>query len=136
MIGNIREYDVRRWPQEVMRSFTLSVMAYTESTRRKRAKAREAVQEIRRQRLEDEKANLRALNVFFDAKYRLARVDVWLDDRIAELHAQADARRITDQQDAANALAGMISRGMTVEEIARMAGMTAETIDGFLKRRT
>lgn len=114
----------------------MSVMAYTESTRRKRAKARESAQEIRRQRLEDERANLRALNVFLDAKYRLAKVDLWLDDRIAELHAKADARRITDQQDAANALAGMIARGMTVEEIARMAGMTAETVNGYLMRGT
>lgn len=111
-------------------------MAYTESTRRKRAKAREAAQEIRRQRLEDERANLRALNVFLDAKYRLARVDLWLDDRIAELHAQADRRRTIHRQEAANALAQMVARGMTVEEIARMAGMTAETIDGFLNRRT
>lgn len=111
-------------------------MAYTESTRRKRAEAREARQAARRQRLEDEKANLRALNLFLDAKYRLAKVDLWLDDRIAELHAQADTRRITDQQDAANALAGMIARGMSVEEIARMAGMTAETVNGYLKRST
>lgn len=111
-------------------------MAYTQSTRQKRAEAREALQATRRERLENERANLRALNVFLDAKYRLAKVDLWLDDRIAELHSQADTRRITDQQDAANALAGMIARGMTVEEIARMAGMTAETINGFLKRST
>jgi len=111
-------------------------MAYTESTRRKRAKAREAAQEIRRQHLEDERANLRALNVFLDAKYRLARVDLWLDDRIAELHAQADRRRTTHRQEAANALAQMVARGMTVEEIARMAGMTAETVTGYLKRST
>lgn len=111
-------------------------MAYTQSTRQKRAGAREALQATRRERLENERANLRALNVFLDAKYRLAKVDLWLDDRIAELHAQADTRRITDQQDAASALAGMIARGMTVEEIARMAGMTAETIDSLLKRST
>ena len=115
-----------------MRRLTLSAMAYTESTRRKRAKAREAAQEIRRQRLEDEKANLRALNVFFDAKYRLAKVELWLDDRIAELHAKADTRRTIHQQEAANALAGMIARGMTVEKIARMAGMTAQTVERYL----
>ena len=111
-------------------------MAYTESTRRKRAKAREAAQEIRRHRLEDERANLRALNVFLDAKYRLARVDIWLDDRIAELHAQADRRRTIHRQEAANALAQMVARGMTVEEIARIAGMTAETVNGYLTPST
>ena len=115
-----------------MRSFTLSVMAYTESTRQKRAKAREAAQEIRRQRLEDEKANLRALNLFLDAKYRLTKVELWLGDRIAELHARAGTRRSRHRQDAANALADMIARGMTVEEIARMAGMTVENVERYL----
>lgn len=114
----------------------MSAMAYTESTRRKRAKAREAAQEIRRQRLEDEKANLRALNVFFDAKYRLAKVELWLDDRITELHAQANRRRAIHRKEAANALAQMVGRGMTVEEIAQMAGMTAEAVNGYLMPST
>ena len=111
-------------------------MAYTESTRRKRAAAREARQAARRHRLEDEKANLRALNVFLDAKYRLARVDLWIDACVADLQAQADRRRTVHRQEAANALAQMTARGMTVEEIARMAGMTAETVNGYLMPST
>jgi DNA-binding CsgD family transcriptional regulator len=30
----------------------------------------------------------------------------------------------------------MIARGMTVDEIARMAGMTAETVNGYLRPGT
>ncbi len=119
-----------------MRQLTLSAMAYTQSTRQKRAEAREALQAARRELLENERANLRALNVFLDAKYRLAKVDLWLDDRIAELHAQADRRRTLHRQEAANALAQMVARGTTVEEIARMAGMTAETVNGYLMPST
>lgn len=111
-------------------------MAYTESTRQKRAEAREARQATRRERLENERANLRALNVFLDAKYRLAKIDLWLDDRIAEVHAQADTRRTIHQQEATNALTGMIARGMTVDEIARMAGMTAGAVNGYLTPST
>jgi DNA-binding NarL/FixJ family response regulator len=90
----------------------------------------------RRQCLEQVKANLRDLQGFFDAKHRLAKVDLWLDERIAELHAQADGRQTIHRREAAEALTAMIARGMTVDEIARMAGMTAETVNGYLRPGT
>jgi DNA-binding NarL/FixJ family response regulator len=109
-------------------------MAYTESTRKTRAKARQAGQAVRRQRLEDARADLRSLKAFLAANRRLLEVDVWLDDRLVELHATAESRRTTHRQDAATALADMTARGMSVEEIARMAGMTAETVHNYLTR--
>ncbi len=98
----------------------LKAMAYTKSTREARAKARacESQAAKRRQCLEQAKANLRDLNDFLDAKYRLAEVDLWLDERIAALHTTADARRITHRQEAAAALADMTARGMSVEVTA------------------
>ncbi|GJF18153.1 hypothetical protein NGTWS1803_06880 [Mycolicibacterium cyprinidarum] len=107
-------------------------MAYTKATRKARADAREARLAQRRQRLEDTKAELRLLVELLTARRRLAEVDVWLDERIAVLQATADARRAAHREEAANALAGMTARGMTVDEIARMAGMTAETVNGYL----
>ena len=109
-------------------------MAYTKSTRdeRARARTRESQAAKRRQCLEEAKANLRDLNDFLDAKYRLAEVDVWLDERIAALHTTADARRIIHRKAAAAALADISARGMSVEEIARMAGMPATTVLGYL----
>ena len=89
---------------------------------------------MRRQRLEDERANYRALRAFLDAKYRLAKVDIWLDTRVTELHAQADARRTAHRLAVANALADMTARGMTVNEIARMAGIEPEVVQNFLER--
>lgn len=115
-------------------TLALNTVAYTESTRKKRAEAREAASAARRQRLEDEKANYRALRTFLDAKYRLAKVDLWLDTRITELQAQADGHRSTHSREAADALADMTARGMTVNEIARMAGMAPEVIQNFLER--
>lgn len=107
-------------------------MAYTESTRNTRAKARQASQAERRQRLDDARADLRALTAFLAANRRLLEVDVWLDDRLAALHARAEARRNAHRQDAAAALTDMTSRGMTLEDIVRMAGMPATTVRGYL----
>lgn len=115
-------------------TLALGAVAYTESTRKKRAQAREAASAARRQRLEDEKANYRALRTFLDAKYRLAKVDLWLDTRLAELQAQADGHRSTHSREAADALTDMTARGMTINEIARMAGMAPEVIQNFLER--
>ncbi len=115
-------------------TLALDTVAYTESTRKKRAEAREAASAVRRQRLEDERANYRALRAFLDAKYRLAKVDIWLDTRVTELHAQADARRTAHRLAVANALADMTARGMTVNEIARMAGIEPEVVQNFLER--
>ena len=109
-------------------------MAYTKSTRdaRARARARDSQAAKRRQCLEQAKANLRDLNDFLDAKYRLVEVDVWREERIAALHTKADARRAAHRQEAAKALADMSARGMSVEEISRMAGVAAETVQGYL----
>lgn len=107
-------------------------MAYTEATRKKRAEAREAASAARRQRLEDARAELRALKKLLAANRRLREVDVWLDGRVADLNAQADARRATHRREAAAALADMAGRGVTVEEIARMAGMTVEAVHNYL----
>ena len=109
-------------------------MAYTESTRNKRAHARQARQAVRRQRLDDARADLRSLKAFLTANRRLLEVDVWLDDKLADLHATAESRRATHRQDAATALADMSARGMSVEEIARMAGITTETVHNYLTR--
>jgi hypothetical protein len=111
-------------------------MAYTESTRNKRAKARQASQAARRQHLDDVRADIRALTAFLAANRRLLEVDVWLDDRLATLHARAEARRAIHRRDAAAAVTDMTSRGMTIEEIARMVGMTAEAVDSYLRPTT
>ena len=109
-------------------------MAYTKSTRdaRAQARARDSQTAKRRQCLEQAKANLRDLNDFLDAKYRLAEVDVWLDERVAALHTTADARRAAHRREASKALGDMSARGMSLEEIARMAGVAAETVLGYL----
>lgn len=119
-----------------IQGLAFGVMAYTRATREARASAREARLSQRRQQLADITSEFRLLLEFMAARRRLAEVDVWLDERIAALHARASARRATHRQEAANALADMIARGMTVDEIARMAGMTAETVNGYLTRGT
>lgn len=119
-----------------IQGLAFGVMAYTRATRKARASAREAQLAQRRQRLADIKSEFRLLLEFMAARRRLTEVDVWLDERIAALHTTADVRRVTHRQEAANALADMIARGMTVDEIARMAGMTAQTVNGYLTRGT
>ena len=111
-------------------------MAYTKATRKARSDAREAGLAQRRQRLEETKAELRSLVAFLTARRRLAEVDVWLDEKLAAIHAKAETQRAALHREATQALADMTARGMTVEEIARMAGMTAETVHGYLTQST
>ena len=107
-------------------------MAYTNATRRTRAAAREAALVSRRRKLDEARANLRDLNSFFDAAHQLASVDLWLDSKLADLHARAEARRAECRTKAGAALADMRDRGLTVGEIARMSGMPEENLRGYM----
>ncbi|CAN1493687.1 hypothetical protein MCEMAEM6B_00270 [Mycobacteriaceae bacterium] len=107
-------------------------MAYTNATRRTRAAVREAALVSRRGKLDEARANLRDLNSFFDATHQLASVDLWLDSKLADLHARAEARRTECRAKAGAALADMRDRGLTVGEIARMSGMPEETLRGYM----
>lgn len=106
-------------------------MAYTEKTRDARAAARAASLSRRRLRLEEVRANLRDLNELFEASQQLAKVDLWLDSKVADLLAQAERRRAVGLERARAALAGMRSRGMADQEIAEMAGLTFATVRGY-----
>lgn len=108
-------------------------MGYTKSTRDARARARESRATKRRQHLEQAKADLKDLNNFLNARHRLRAVDLWLDSRVSELHAQADLRRTANRAAASEALAAMRGRGLTIDEIARMAGLTTEAINRHLR---
>jgi hypothetical protein len=107
-------------------------MAYTNATRRTRAAAREAALVSRRAKLDEARANLRDLNNFFDAAHQLTSVDLWLDSKLADLHARAEAQRTECRAKAGAALADMRDRGLTVGEIARISGMPEETLRGYM----
>lgn len=109
-------------------------MGYTKSTRNARAAAREARLAKRRQQFDDARANLRDMKAFLDASQRLAEAELWFEARLADLNAQADLRRSACRQDATRSIQAMTARGMTADEIAWMAGMTAVTIQEFIKR--
>lgn len=111
----------------------MSVMGYTKSTRDARARARESRAAKRRQHLEQTKADLKDLNNFLNARHQLRVVDFWLDSKVSELHTQADARRAASRAMASEALAAMRGRGLTIDEIARMAGLTTEAINNHLR---
>lgn len=107
-------------------------MAYKKSTRDARAAAREARLAKRRQQLDDARANLRDLSDYFTASGQLRTVDLWLESRLAEIHAQAEARRSACRARAGIAISSMRERGMTIAEIACMAGLTEETLSGHM----
>ncbi|CAN1505512.1 hypothetical protein MCEMAEM6B_00624 [Mycobacteriaceae bacterium] len=107
-------------------------MAYTSATRKARTAAREAAVAARRAKLDEARANLRDLNDFLNASQQLAVVDLWLDSKTADLHAQAEARRSACRALAGIAISSMHKRGMTIAEIARMVGLTQETLSGYM----
>ena len=98
-----------------------------------RKAAREAAFAAQQEIARRARANTEDLTVFFSARRRAEAVDGWLDERVAALQEQAEARRAEQLRQCGAALGAMRRRGETVREIARMAQLGEKTVREMIR---
>jgi len=98
-----------------------------------RKKVREAQQKVRDERELRERANIEDMATFLVSRARLAGVDQWEADRVAQVSAEASRRREEHHAAAAVAVARIRARGESIAAIARLAETTVSDVRTYLK---
>lgn len=98
-----------------------------------RKRVREAQAKAQEQRARQERENVEDAAAFVVACSRVAGVDAWEAERIAQINAEAERRRGGQRQAAAAALARMHERGEKIENIAALAETTESEVRSYLK---
>jgi hypothetical protein len=98
-----------------------------------RKKVREAQQKVRDERELRERANIEDMATFLVLRTRLASVDQWEADRVAQVSAEASRRRDEHRAAAAAAIARIRARGESIAAIARLAETTVGDVRAYLK---
>lgn len=98
-----------------------------------RKRVREAQAKAQEQRARRERENVEDTATFVVACSRIAGVDAWEAERIAQINAEAERRRDGQRQAAAAALARMHERGEKIENIAALAETTESDVRSYLK---
>lgn len=79
------------------------------------------------------RANMEDLATFFSAREREEAVEGWLAEKLGGLREQAGARRGEQRRQCGAALGAMRDRGESVREIARMAGVSENTVRELIR---
>lgn len=108
-------------------------MANIQSMARARKRVREAQAKAQEQRAHRERENVEDTATFVVACSRVAAVDAWEAEHIAQINAEAQRRRDGQRQVAAAALARMHERGEKIENIAVLAETTESEVRSYLK---
>jgi len=108
-------------------------MANIQSMAKARKRVREAQAKAQEQRARRERENVEDIATFVVACSRLAGVDAWEAERIAQINAEADRRRDEQRHTAAAAVARMHERGEKIENIAALAETTESEVRRYLK---
>ena len=98
-----------------------------------RKKVREAQQKVRDERELRERANIEDMATFLVSRARLAGVDQWEADRVAQVSAEASRRRDEHRVAAAAAIARIRARGESLAAIARLAETTVSDVRAYVK---
>ncbi|HWT47093.1 MAG TPA: hypothetical protein VN255_00420 [Mycobacterium sp.] len=98
-----------------------------------RKKVREAQQKVRDERELRERANIEDMATFLVSRTRLAGVDQWEADRVAQVSAEASRRREEHRAAAAVAVARIRARGESIAAIARLAETTVSDVRTYVK---
>ncbi|MBY0441997.1 MAG: hypothetical protein K2Q25_07660 [Mycobacteriaceae bacterium] len=108
-------------------------MANIQSMAKARKRVREAQAKAQEQRARRERENVEDTATFVVACSRVAGVDTWAAERIAQINAEAERRRGGQRQVAAAALARMHERGEKIDHIAALAETTESEVRSYLK---
>jgi len=98
-----------------------------------RKRVREAQQKARDERELRERANIEDMATFLVSRARLAGVDQWEADRVAQVSAEASRRRDEHRVAAAAAIARIRARGESLAAIARLAETTVSDVRAYVK---
>jgi hypothetical protein len=94
---------------------------------------RDAQAKEREERVQREKDNVEDMASFLLSRDRLAGVDAWEAERVAQVGSEAAQRRDEHRNAAAVAVARMRARGEAVGAIARLAGAPETEVRSYLK---
>jgi len=108
-------------------------MANIQSMAKARKRVREAQAKAQEERARRERENVEDIATFVVACSRLAGVDTWEAERIAQINAEADRRRDEQRQAAAAAVGRMHERGEKIDAIAALAETTESEVRSYLK---
>lgn len=98
-----------------------------------RKKVRETQQKARDERQLRERANTEDMATFLVSRTRLAGVDQWEAERVAQVSAEASRRRDEHRAAAAAAIARIRARGESIATIARLAETAVSEVRAYLK---
>jgi hypothetical protein len=87
----------------------------------------------REERERRERANIEDVATFLVSRTRLAGVDEWEADRLAQVNAEASRQRDEHRAAAAAAVAQIRARGESISAIAQLAETTVSDVRAYLK---
>lgn len=108
-------------------------MVNIQSKSQARRVVREAQAKANEHRAQRDRDNLDDMAVFLVARTRLAGVDQWQAERVAQIALDADRRRDEFRAEGAKALARIRGRGESVGAIAALANVSASEVRSFVK---
>lgn len=108
-------------------------MANIQSRAAARKRVRESQARAQEERARRERENLEDMATFLVSRNRIATVDDWQAERVAQAAAEAARRRDEHRRAAAAALARIRARGETISAIAQVAETTEGEVRSYLK---
>ena len=108
-------------------------MVNIQSKSQARRVVREAQAKANEQRAQRDRDNVDDMAVFLVARTRLAGVDEWQAERVAQSALEADRRRDEFRAEGAKALERIRGRGESVGAIAALANVSESEVRSFLK---
>ena len=103
-------------------------MVNIQSKRQARKLVREAQAKANEQRAQRDRDNVDDMAVFLVARTRLAGVDEWQAERVAQIALEADRRRDEFRAEGAKALERIRGRGESVGAIAALANVSESEV--------
>lgn len=97
---------------------------------------REAQARANEERAQRDRANVDAMATFLVARTRLAGVDEWQAERVAQIGLDADRRRDEHRSEGAAAIARIKGRGESIASIAALANISESEVRSYLKAAT
>ena len=107
-------------------------MGNIQSKSQARKRVREAQARANEERAQRDRANVDDTATFLVARTRLAGVDAWEAERVAQIGLDADRRRDDHRSDGAAAIARIKARGESIAAIAGLAEITESEVRSFL----